>query len=86
MLNFQTIFNVSPLPTRLFTKTKKRVTLLVFILDYFQEKLIRNFSKNLKNSILGLFWALFAQIWAIMKFRGKMVCRYSNYLPLYKKS
>ena len=38
-------------------------TILVFILDYFQEKLTwQNFSKNPKITILAPFWALFAQI------------------------
>ena len=48
------------------------IAILVFILDYFQLKLTwQNFSKSQKNSILGLFWALFAQIWAKMNFPGK---------------
>ena len=48
-----------------------------------------NFSKNPKNTILGPFWALFAQIWAKMKVPGKkalLVFKYSNYLPSCQKS
>ena len=47
------------------------------------------FLKNLKNHILGPFWALFAQIWATMNIPGKWalsVFKCSNYLPLFRKS
>ena len=40
---------------------------LVFILDYFQEKLF----EKIQNPILEPFWALFAQIWAKTNFPGK---------------
>ena len=47
-------------------------TILVFILDYFQEKLTwQNVLKNPKKPILGPFWALFVKIWAKMNFPGK---------------
>ena len=45
-------------------------TMLVFILDYFREKLMPKFL-YFKNPISGTFWALFAQIWAKMNFPGK---------------
>ena len=65
-------------------------TILVFILDYFKEKLTwQNVSKNPKNPILGPFWALFVQIWAKMNFPGKKslsVFRYLNYLQLCQNS
>ena len=65
-------------------------TVLVFILDYFKEKLTwQNVSKNPKNPILGPFWALFVQIWAKMNFPGKKslsVFRYLNYLQLCQNS
>ena len=35
------------------------IKILVFNLDYFQKKLMTNFSENAKNPILGAFWALF---------------------------
>ena len=39
------------------------ITILVFILDYFQEKLmIKFFQKSPRKPILGPFWALFSQI------------------------
>ena len=40
---------------------------LVFILDYFQEKLF----EKIQNPILEPFWDLFAQIWAKTNFPGK---------------
>ena len=46
-------------------------TILVFILDYFQKKLVTKFFKYPKNPILGPFWATFAQIWAKTNFPGK---------------
>ena len=64
--------------------------MLVFIFDYFQEKLTsQNCSKNPKSPILGRFRALFAQILAKMSFPGKRalsVFKYFNYLPLHQKS
>ena len=52
--------------------------MLFFILDYLLEKLTwQNFSKNPKNPILGLFWALFAQILTKMNFPEKKgLCQY----------
>ena len=48
------------------------ITILVFIIDYFQEKLTwQIFLKNPKSPILSLFWALFAQIWAKNEFSWK---------------
>ena len=46
-------------------------TILVSILNYFQEKLMTKFSKISKKTYLGAIWALFAQIWAKMNFPGK---------------
>ena len=48
------------------------VTILVFIIDYFQEKVTpQNFSKNPKNTILGPFWVLFPKLAPKMNFPGK---------------
>ena len=48
------------------------ITIFVFILDYFHEKITgEKFSKNKKKPISGSFWALFAQISAKMNFHGK---------------
>ena len=51
---------------------------------------ITKFFKQYKTSILGLFWTLFAQIWANMNFpekkRAYSVFQYSNYLSLCQKS
>ena len=63
-------------------------TMLVFILNCFQEKLMTKFSKNFKNPILGQFLTLFAQTWVKMNFPAKKlsVFKYSNHLPSFKKS
>ena len=66
------------------------ITMLVFILGYFQEKLAwPNFSKNPKNYILGPFWAFlpkFWQKWIFLEKRAVSVFKYFNYLPLCQKS
>ena len=66
------------------------ITILVFILDYFQKKPITSFFKiSKKKSILGPFWAIFAKIWGKINFPGKRALsafKYSNYLPWRKKS
>ena len=66
------------------------VTILVFILHYFQEKLITKFFKKIKKTpLLGLIRDLFAQIWAKMNFPGKRSLsdfKYSNYQPSCQKS
>ena len=46
------------------------LTILVFILNSFQEKRMTEFFKNSKNPYMELFWALFAQIWAKINFLG----------------
>ena len=46
-------------------------TILVFILDYFPEKLMTKFQKNKKKPILGPFWTLFPQSWAKINIPGK---------------
>ena len=54
------------------------VTILVLTVDYFQEKLMANLSKNPKDPI-----------WANMSFPGEKhlsVFKYFNYLPFYQKS
>ena len=65
-------------------------TILAFILDYFKKKNLNkfliNFSKNLKKNVLARIWALFAQIWSKMNFRGMKGFKYSNYLPSCQKS
>ena len=48
------------------------ITILAFIIDYFQEKLTsQNLSKNPKNSILGSFEALLPKLGPKMNFLGK---------------
>ena len=60
-------------------------TILLSILDYFQEKLrTKYFKKSKKPLFWGSFWAIFAKICPKVNFPGKMalsVFRYSNYLP-----
>ena len=58
---------------------------LVFILDYFQEKLMITF---FKKSPKHYFLAMFAQIWAKMNFPEikDSVFKYSIYLPFCQKS
>ena len=54
---------------------KISTAILVFIIDYFQEKLTsQNFSKNPKNSILGPFEALLPKLGPKMNFLGKKGC------------
>ena len=66
------------------------ITILVFIIDYFQEKLTsQKFSKSHKIHILGVFWALLPKLgqkWIFMEKRALSVFQYSNYLPLFPKS
>ena len=68
------------------------ITILAFILDYFQEKVMPKFFKKAKKTlgaILGPFWALFFKFGKKMNFsekRAPSVFRYSNYLPSCKKS
>ena len=45
-------------------------TILVSILEFFQEKLMTKFLKNPKRPILRPFWTLSNQIWAKMSFPG----------------
>ena len=57
------------------------ITILVFILNNFQKKLMTKFSKN-SNPILGPFWALFCQIWGKVNFYWKKapsVFKYANH-------
>ena len=65
-------------------------TMLGFIIDYLQEKLTsQNFSKNLKNPILGLFRALLSKLGQrriFLEKRALPVFQSSNYLPLCQKS
>ena len=59
-----------------------------FILDYFQEKLMRKFYKKHKKTLfLGPFWTIVAQIIAKMNFprKNSNLLRYSNYLSSCKK-
>ena len=58
-------------------------TILLSILDYFEEKLKTNFEKKFKEN---LFWSNFGQKWIFLEKRALSVLRYSNYLSLCKKS
>ena len=63
-------------------------TMLVSILDYFQEKLITKFFKKSQKPYIGVTLVVFAQTWVKMSFPGKRslsVLRYSNYLPSCQK-
>ena len=54
---------------------KYQITILVFIIDYFQEKqTLQNFSRNPKNPILGPFGALLPKLGPKMNFPGKKGC------------
>ena len=46
------------------------ITILVFILDYFQQKIMTIFFKKSKNPISRPFWTLFAKMWARVNFAG----------------
>ena len=53
---------------------KISIKILVFTLDYFQEKLFTKFLKKFQKPYFGAmwpFWPFFAQIWAKMDFPGK---------------
>ena len=68
------------------TDEETSITILVFILDYFQEKLMANFFKKSKKIYFGPFLPKSGQKWI---FLGKGLCqsyKYSNYLPSCKKS
>ena len=67
------------------------IKILVFTLDYFQEKLMTKFFKKSKKPFWGhvAILAFCAQIWAKMNFVGKTdlsVFKYSNYLSSCQKS
>ena len=70
------------------------IKILVFTLDYFQEKLMTRFFKKSKKLYFGAMWPFwacghFAQIWAKMNFPRKKslsVFKYSNYLSSCQKS
>ena len=63
---------------------RTKISTLVFILDYFQEKLTwQNFSKITKNFIFRLFWALFGLIWAKINFPEKRLCQFLNIPIIY---
>ena len=46
------------------------ITILVFILDYFQEKIMTDFFKK-KRNYFGAILAFFAQIWTKINFPGR---------------
>ena len=67
------------------------ITILVFTLDFSQEKVMTIFSKKSKKAIWdhGTILAFFVHVWAKMNFPGKKalsVFKYSNYLPSCPKS
>ena len=63
------------------------ITILGFIIDYFQEKLTwKNFSKKTKNPILGPFWAILPNLGQKWEKRALSVFQCSNYLPLCLKA
>ena len=63
------------------------ITILVFIIDYFQEKLTwQIFFKNPKNHILDPFWALFAQILTKNEFYPKKeLCQFFSIRIIYHR-
>ena len=67
------------------------ITILVFTLDFSQEKVMTIFSKKSKKAIWdhGTILAFFVHVWAKMNFPGKKdlsVFKHSNYLPSCPKS
>ena len=62
------------------------ITILVFTLNCFHEKLMPNFPKNLKNSILEPFWTLFVQIRAKMNFPREKGCQVLNIPIIYYRA
>ena len=74
----------------LMTGDEISITILVFDLDYFQEKLMTKlFKKSPKKTILGPFWALFptfGQKCIFQEKRALLVFKNSSYLPLCKKN
>ena len=56
------------------------VTTLVFILDYFQEKLMTKFFKNPKRVQFGLFFLKSGQKLIFLEKRSLSIFRCSNYL------
>ena len=57
--------------------------LLAFILHYFKEKLMKNFSKIKRKNILGPISALFTEIWSKMNFHGKEGSASIKIFPLF---
>ena len=65
------------------------MAILVFIVDYFQEKLITKFFKTFKKSYFGDILTFLPKIWAKMNLLEKRALsffKYYNYLPLCHKS
>ena len=66
--------------------------ILVFTLDYFQEKLMTKFFERSKKTYLGTMWPFwpfspkFGQKWIFLEKKSVLVIEYSNYLPLCQKS
>ena len=60
------------------------LTILVLMLDYFQEKLMTKLFKKYKKTYFVAILVFFAQTWVKMNFPGKRslsVFKHSNYLP-----
>ena len=56
------------------------VKILVFILDYFQEKLVTIFFQNFQKKIEGCFGLFLAQVWQKWIFQEVRVLSVYNYL------
>ena len=68
---------------------KISIKILVFTLDYFQEKLTTKFFKKSKKTLFcGLcgYFGLFNQIWAKMNFSGKKLCQFLNIPIIYHRA
>ena len=63
------------------------MTILLLILDYFKEKLMAAyFIKPKKNSISGLFWALFPKIWTNELSWKKGLCQFLDIPIIYHRA
>ena len=62
---------------------KISITILVFTLDYLQEKLLPKFFKRPKSPTLGPFWVFYTQIWGKNEFSWKKgLCQFLNIPPI----
>ena len=76
-------YNCRPSFTRYGVGVEIPIKILVFTLDYFQEKLMAKFFKNSKKPYFGAmwpFWAKFGQKWIFLE---KRLCQFLNIPSIY---